>query len=127
MSRSNSCLAQGLSARIAFNSKDETFSESTIFFDPAYPGFAGHFEGNPVVPGVCLFQWVRVHMEQVLEWDLELKEISQCRFRRPLLAGTTGTCRIKLLSRHEKTVQIQADIFADGESACRIKANLEQS
>lgn len=42
-----------------------------IAFDPAFAGFEGHFEGNPVVPGVCLIELVRVHAETVLGLALQ--------------------------------------------------------
>lgn len=126
MNGSDSLLVQELQKRLQdCRSTGEGLSESTIFFDQDYRGFEGHFEGNPVVPGVCIFQWVRAHLQQILKKDLVLTAIDQCRFRKPLLLNMTGTCRVKILSSDEKQVCVQADILSDGEPACRIKAKLE--
>ena len=125
MSSNDSMLAQELQTRLQdCRNTGEDLSESTIFFDPVYRGFDGHFEGNPVVPGVCIFQWIRVHLQQILGQELSLAGIDQCRFRKPLLAGMTGTCRVKILSRNNDQICIQADILSDGEPACRIKGKL---
>lgn len=125
MNSNDSMLAQALQARLQnCRSTGEGLSESTIFFDRNYPGFDGHFEGNPVVPGVCIFQWVRIHLQQILGRELTLAGIDQCRFRKPLLAEMTGTCRIKILDIENDPICVQADILSDGEPACRIKARL---
>lgn len=123
MNSNDSMLAQALQARLQnCRSTGEGLSESTIFFDRNYPGFDGHFEGNPVVPGVCIFQWVRIHLQQILGRELTLAGIDQCRFLKPLLAEMTGTCRIKILNIENDPICVQADILSDGEPACRIKA-----
>ncbi len=125
MNSNDSMLAQALQARLQnCRSTGEGLSESTIFFDRNYPGFDGHFEENPVVPGVCIFQWVRIHLQQILGRELTLAGIDQCRFRKPLLAEMTGTCRIKILDIENDPICVQADILSDGEPACRIKARL---
>ena len=77
-----------------------------------------------MVPGVCIFQWVRIHLQQILGRELTLAGIDQCRFRKPLLAEMTGTCRIKILDIENDPICVQADILSDGEHACRIKARL---
>lgn len=126
MSSSDSMLARELQVRLRdCRSTGEGLSESTIFFDKDYRGFDGHFEGNPVVPGVCIFQWVRVHLQEILGKDLNLTEIAQCRFRKPLLVNMTGICRVKILSQDETKICVQADVLSNGDPACRIKAKLE--
>ena len=44
---------------IIHQSAGETEYESQIIFDPAHEIFAGHFPGQPVVPGVCLIRIVK--------------------------------------------------------------------
>ena len=52
-----SLMAKALEERIVrFGAAGEGKFEAELRFDPEFPGFAGHFEGNPLVPGVCLIQ-----------------------------------------------------------------------
>ena len=69
---SESIISSGLKQRLTDcrQTGDNAYS-CTITFDPAFVGFEGHFEGNPVVPGVCLIELVRVHAETVLGMDLQ--------------------------------------------------------
>lgn len=98
---------------------ENAFSAS-ITFDSGFTGFDGHFEGNPVVPGVCLIELVRIHAETVMGIELESKEISLCRFRRPLLANVTAESRITLIP-HDGTWTVQAQLMVGGEAACKLK------
>lgn len=102
--------------------KENTYS-CRILFDQKFRGFEGHFEGNPVVPGVCLIQWIRVFAEEVLQKQLTLTEINQCRFRSPLLADMEGECTIQIKQEEMKYV-IQADIRNEHGSACKMRLGL---
>ena len=65
-------------------------------FDPAFTGFEGHFEGNPIVPGVCLIEAARVIAEEVIGQSLQTLKIAQCRFRRPVSAGEIAAVNVKI-------------------------------
>ena len=67
----------------------------TMEFDPAFTGFEGHFEGNPIVPGVCLIEAARVIAEEIAKQPLRTLKIAQCRFRRPVLAGESAAVNVK--------------------------------
>lgn len=125
MNTSGSMLEKELTDRLQnFRHTEENTSESTVVFDKNYHGFDGHFENNPVVPGICLFQWVRVHAQKHLQREVTLTAISQCRFRKPLLVNAEGLCRAKILLENEEQYSIQADIISQNEIACRIKAEV---
>ena len=65
-------------------------------FDAGFTGFEGHFEGNPIVPGVCLIEAARVIVEEVTGQPLRTLKIAQCRFRRPVLAGESAAVHVKI-------------------------------
>ena len=65
-------------------------------FDPSFTGFEGHFEGNPIVPGVCLIEAARVIAEELTQRKLRTVKIAQCRFRRPIFAGESAAVALKL-------------------------------
>ena len=92
-----------------------------VLFDPGFRGFEGHFEGNPIVPGVCLIELARVHAEQVLGKVLRITEISQCRFRSPILAGMSADCKMQIREQDDSALKIQAEIRTDGNIACQVR------
>lgn len=47
-------------------------------FDPAHPVFAGHFPGQPIVPGVLLLAWVQEAIE--LQTGLCLHALTEAKF-----------------------------------------------
>lgn len=96
-----------------------------ITFDPEFTGFKGHFEGNPIVPGVCLIELARVHAETVLGCRLKTEEISQCRFRAPVLADMTADCKLLVRKLDDSHVRLQSEIRTDGNIACQVRLKAE--
>ena len=92
-----------------------------IVFDAGFRGFEGHFEGNPIVPGVCLIELVRVHAESVLGRALEVSAIRNCRFRRPVLAGDGVTSRLRIDADDDGTYRIGGELAVGGGVACQVK------
>ena len=60
--------------------------QASITFDRDFPGFDGHFPGNPIVPGVCELSAVEL-LAQVITDNLNLKTcaILHTKFKAPLL------------------------------------------
>ena len=87
----------------------------TVDFDPAFRGFEGHFDGNPIVPGVCLIQAVRVTAEAILGKKLETRSVMNCRFRRPVLAGEQAAVKVRLGMAGDGLREIRGDIRVGGE------------
>ena len=94
-------------------------------FDPAFTGFDGHFEGNPIVPGVCLIELARVHAESALGCRLKTEEISQCRFRNPVMAGMTAAVKLQAARLDDTHVKLQSEIRVDGNIACQVRLKTE--
>ena len=90
-------------------------------FDPAFPGFEGHFDGNPIVPGVCLIQAVRVAAEAILGKNLETRCVMNCRFRRSVLAGEQAVVKVRLESIGDALWKVQGDIRAGGEISAQLQ------
>ena len=92
-----------------------------IVFDAGFRGFEGHFEGNPIVPGVCLIELVRVHAESALGKVLEVSAIRNCRFRRPVLAGDRVTSRLKIDADADGPYQLGGTLVVGEAVACQVK------
>lgn len=59
------------------------------FFDVNFDHevFAGHFPGQPVVPGACLLQLVKEVLEETLATNLQLKKAGQLKFINMIVPG----------------------------------------
>ena len=65
----------------------------TVTLEFCYPetltAFRGHFPGNPILPGICLFQSLRIGLEQVRGVQLRISEIGNAKFLAPVRPGAT--------------------------------------
>ena len=97
MNDSDSKMSAALRSQIrGLASAAENEYACTMEFDPGFTGFEGHFEGNPIVPGVGLIEAARVAAEEVLKTRLCTPEIGQCRFRRPIFAGESADLKFRI-------------------------------
>lgn len=58
------------------------FSQS-FCIDSTHPSLAGHFPGNPIVPGVVLLDYARTLLQQWRPGG-RISSLSQCKFLKPL-------------------------------------------
>ena len=116
MNDSDSKISYELRSRIRdLASPAENEYRCSMEFDPAFTGFEGHFEGNPIVPGVCLIESARVIAEAAVGERLKTLRIAQCRFRRPILAGETAAVSLKIADAPTPGVRsIRGDFRVDG-------------
>ena len=60
----------------------------SIRFDPEFPGFDGHFPGQPIVPALCLLSVVEIIARQATGMhELRFSKISSMKFKAPLRPG----------------------------------------
>lgn len=57
---------------------------ATLALNPSHPIFAGHFPGQPVVPGACQLQIVQEVLSHLTGRDLRLQKADQIKFLTPI-------------------------------------------
>jgi len=67
-----------------------------IILNPRHPVYAGHFPGQPVVPGVCSLQMIRECASRILGKPLSIRAIQQCKFLSPILPDRTAPILIRI-------------------------------
>ncbi|MCK0508407.1 3-hydroxyacyl-ACP dehydratase FabZ family protein [Aromatoleum anaerobium] len=68
--------------------------ETAIVVAPDHPAFAGHFPGQPILPGVVLLGWATGALGTALGRPMPPCEIAAAKFLQPVRPGTV------LLIRH---------------------------
>jgi 3-hydroxyacyl-[acyl-carrier-protein] dehydratase len=66
--------------------KPDVFSGSLVF-DSDFPGFEGHFPGNPILPGACLIEAAIQLISTGVRQNLILAEIETVKFFSPVKPG----------------------------------------
>ena len=61
------------------------------YIRPDHPALAGHFPGNPVVPGVVLLTEILMAVERSTEWALHDFQLNSVKFTAPLRPGDPFT------------------------------------
>jgi len=70
---------------------DRLGEAGAVVLEFSYPegflGFRGHFPGDPILPGVCMFQSLRIGLEHAWRAPLRLVEIVSAKFISPSRPG----------------------------------------
>lgn len=117
-----SLMNRALEERIVrFNAVGDGRFEAELRFDAEFPGFAGHFEGNPLVPGVCLILAAELLAERALQKAVAIRSIGQLKFFRPLLPDDSGVFSLAFTENH-----LSGSVMTGrGEQACKFTMELE--
>ena len=60
--------------------EDDTTIRATLKLNPEHRIFAGHFPGQPVVPGVCMVQMIKEILETAIGKSTMLKQADYIKF-----------------------------------------------
>jgi 3-hydroxyacyl-[acyl-carrier-protein] dehydratase len=92
------------------------------------PFLAGHFPGNPVVPGVLLIEGIaqaagilgHLYVDGGLSQCL-LTEVTSARFRRPVVPGDVVTYDVRVTKRRAPFFWFEAKCLVDGQPVVEVK------
>lgn len=84
----------------------ESEAKASFLFAKGFIGFDGHFEGRPILPGVCKVQAVILMLEEKYKKPVILEEAENVKFFHPVTCGEKldFACHDPLFGR-EKTVK----------------------
>lgn len=104
-------------------SGNDAVVDAQVLVNSDHPVFAGHFPGQPVVPGVCTLQLIKELMERSLHQKLRLSAADNMKFlavidptRNPELFISISLQKINLDFR------VNATVFADDVTFFKLKA-----
>ena len=87
-------------------------AEAEIVFPEDFSLFAGHFPGNPTLPGVCEIICAEMLLSKVLGRVPTLLEIGKAKFFAPVPPGKTLNIKIEWLEK-EGLLELSADLSVD--------------
>lgn len=100
---------------------DERMATANFIFDEEFLGFQGHFENNPILPGVCK---ILAAIEVIKKWKnkkkLVLKEIKSAKFFMPV------TCNEELIfncleNENPEGISFKISILKESAKAAELK------
>lgn len=80
------------------------------------PTFAGHFPGQPLLPGIFQLEMTRAAAEWDLNCALAMREVRKAKFQRPIFPAEIVRLVLKL-SEAGDAIRAQADFSVGGQRA----------
>jgi len=81
----------------------------TLELNPAHPVYAGHFSGNPVVPGVCQVQMISELLSVIKGSQMRLMQADNVKFLTLMVPGKNRVIDAELHVRSAETGEIYAN------------------
>ena len=100
--------------------------DAVVLFDKDHAIFGGHFEGFPVVPGVCMMQLIKEIMEQNLGKELRVSQASSMKFLMVIdpRQNPEVSANIEYEENGTGTVDIEAKLYSGDTVFFKLKAHL---
>lgn len=98
----------------SFKSENENL-EATIIFDEKHPVFAGHFPGNPIVPGVIQIQIIKDLFEKGMGQKLLLVQAKNIKFINIIspLKNPGAEIKISFQKNDDQTYTVHASVYSE--------------
>ncbi len=80
---------------------------TTFTIPSSHPSLAGHFPGDPIVPGVVILGEILTRVSQSIETNWFLSTVPSIKFHSPLRPSETVQLTFDILTDHEVTFSCQ--------------------
>jgi 3-hydroxyacyl-[acyl-carrier-protein] dehydratase len=99
----------------------------TFSYPESFTGFQGHFPGDPILPGVCVLQSLRIGLEQAWRAPLRLVEIIDARFLSPTKPGDELLFNARESARDGGVFSVKTKVTRKGARVAELTVKLEQT
>ena len=96
-----------------------------FLYPPSFTGFQGHFPGDPILPGVCILQSLRMGLEEAWRIPLRLLEVGNAKFIVPTRPGDKLLYTVRESARDDVSVSTKTKVTRDGERVAEFSVKLE--
>ncbi len=93
---------------IDINTSDNNDISASCIFKNDFIGFKGHFDGNSILPGICLLQTGVVIVEKVLKKQYSLESVKNVKFFAPVFPNKQIDYNINM-SNNTLKINISSD------------------
>ncbi len=116
--------AADLSLRIVASAPGTAVAVVTL--DPDFAGFAGHFPGAPVLPGMCHVDLAMRAACQVVGAPLDLLAVERARFVRKALPGEELRMFLVFRPSADDVTTIAAEISVGGKTSAQLHLSVSR-
>ncbi len=87
---------------------------------PDFAGFQGHFDGRPILPGICIMEAVLIAADEALDGRrLRIREIKSAKFFSPVMPDMAVRMEVHV-ERAEDGYCLRAVLNSGGSKMCRM-------
>jgi 3-hydroxyacyl-[acyl-carrier-protein] dehydratase len=108
--------------------KDAASFRAVVRLNEQHPVFAGHFPGQPVVPGVFTLQMIKECVAYALEKEVRFTTVQNCKFSKTILPGVHRLLEIHCLySQQDGEYAVNAAVQSGEVTFLSLKAKLSDA
>lgn len=96
-------------------------------FPEGFIGFQGHFENNPVLPGICKIQAVVAMYEKARHQSFRLREVNLAKYFTPVTCGQEITVQCHSSTNEDGSTGIKAAIQREGGKVAMLQLVIENA
>lgn len=100
---------------------DRTHWLVNIELNPHHALYQGHFPDHPIVPGVCMLQFIKECTEEICQQTLQYEQIGSCKFLYALNPTENPKLQLSLTIKANEEEHIQLSAEGQTENNCFIK------
>lgn len=101
--------------------------DAEVTLPPSHPIYAGHFPGQPVVPGACMLQMLKEIISFALANKVQLVKAADIKFMRMINPLEDGMLHVNIqYSIAAELVNVTAAIFKNNETCLKARLQYKQ-
>lgn len=96
-----------------------------FLFPKEFAGFQGHFESNPVLPGICKIQAVLAMYESFYRRPFRLKEVNTAKYLSPVTSGQPIVIECHSKEEASGILSVKAAVKREQEKVALLQLTIE--